>query len=218
MDRRFRPFVLLLAPLVGAGALGLYESAGSRVLAQPRLVAQPAYWVPFSAELKRIFETDGSVFVGRYYRATNGSTRADTGRSFDALDNVTIKNIPAATFYRWTPETGWTSQPMDLPPGGWRPMATIFNDRMSEVSELVEGFRLIKVVHTGGRVSYQAPDLNLFTLVLLVPCKFDPAASCGTWHSNIVTGEPPASYFSPTPGAPITKRNELGGILWYPSR
>lgn len=83
---------------------------------------------------------------------------------------------------------------------------------MTPVSETVEGFELLRY-ETNGRMVYQAPSLNLFTLVMLVPCQFDPSAKCGTWYSNIQLGEPPAELFMPPTSAEIVPNSEPGGII-----
>lgn len=224
----FRATLLVLAPLVGVATLGWYNGTAKlarlwpnmAVAAQnqpPVVIEQPSTWVPFSAELKRVHENDGTVFVGRQFRASDGSTRNETGRSFDAIDSIAVKNVPQSTFYRWTPEEGWTSQPMTLPPWGWKPVPTHWQEKMTKTDETVEGFDLIRF-ESVGRVFYQAPKLNLFTLVTQVPCKFDPVATCGTWYSNIKVNEQPPDYFWPSPGAPIVQRKEPGGIVWRPAR
>lgn len=221
MNSLQRGSLLLLAPLLGASALGFHEglfatSIRSASLSQPRrLVEQPSQWVSFSAELKRVHEIDGSTFVGRQHRDADGSTRNETGRSFDAINSIAIKNIPEATFYRWTPEQGWASQPMVLPLGGWVPIETSFSQRLTEVADTVEGFSLVRL-ESAGRVFFQAPQLNLFTLVTHVKCKYDASATCGTWYSNITLGEPAVS-FSPPEGAPISELKEPGGIVWKPA-
>jgi hypothetical protein len=215
MSLLLRATLLLAAPAIAVGALGVYERApvvASTAVAQRQLVDQPSHWVPFSAELRRIHEDDGSVFVGRQYRDSNGSTRNETGRSFDNINSIAIKNVPEATFYHWTPQQGWTSQPMTLPPGGWMPVPRIMNETLREVSDTVEAFRLLRF-ESAGRVFYQAPQLNMFTLVTLVKCKFDATAACGTWYSNIRIAEPPVSYFSLADGVEVVALTTPGGIV-----
>jgi hypothetical protein len=223
MTGLLRNLLLLAAPLFGLGALALYNGASWRVASAASAVAvdqdlelvdQPPYWVPFSAELKKIDERDGSIFVGRSYRASDGSTRNETGRSFDRITSIAIKNIPQATFYLWNTRQGWTSQPMDLPPGGLAtPRARVFNrHNMTEVDDTVEGLKLIRL-ETGARALYQAPELNLYTLVILVKCTYDPGAACGTWHSNIKVGEQPVEYFLPPPDAQVLYVDTPGGIV-----
>lgn len=220
MGTQLRTCLLLIGPLLGTAALSLHErgasvlSFASSVEAQERkYVDQPAHWVAFSAVLRRIHERDGAVFVGRQYRNADGSTRNETGRSFDRIDSVAIQNIPEATFYRWIPETGWTSQPMLLPQHGLdKPLPIILNDGMAQVNDTVEGFTLIRT-ESAGRALFRAPLLNMFTLVTIVKCKFDATAKCGTWYSNIKLEEPPSELFSPPSGVDIVKLEKPGGII-----
>jgi hypothetical protein len=206
--------LFLMAPLVGLAAAAVYaRGASEHTRVQSEIIAQPSEWVPFSAELKRIHETDGAVFVGHYYTASDGSTRSETGPSFEKITSIGIKNIAQATFYLWSPERGWTSQPMQLPPGGWKPIPTTFNERMTRVSDTVEGFELIKH-ETAGRVLYKAPQLNLFILTNLVKCKFSDTTTCGTWFFNIRVGEQPAEYFVPPSDVRIDFVDKPGGIVW----
>jgi hypothetical protein len=213
MPGRLRVWLLMVGPIVGATALALQ---GPTVALQRRLVDQPAHWVPFSADYRRVHEVSGSVSIGRTYQASDGSYRSESAGVDGVVTSVGIRNVPDVTFYRWTRQEGWTSQPMVLPPnGGWAPIPRLFNDRMTEVDETVEGFRLIRV-DTNGRILYQAPDLNMFTLAMVVTCQFDPAAACGRWYSNIRLGEPPAEYFRPPDGVVLVPLAEPGGIIWNP--
>ena len=223
MTGHLRGSLLLLAPLCGLAALAVYETGAGRIASAAsassaqqdlELVDQPGYWVPFSADLRRIDERDGSLFVGRNYRASDGSTRNETGRSFENISSIAIKNIPQATFYLWNTRQGWTSQPMDLPPGGLAtPRPRVFNRyNMTEVDDTVEGLKLIRL-DTAGRALYQAPQLNLFTLLILVKCASDPNATCGTSHSNIRIGEQPVEYFLPPPDVQVFYVDTPGGIV-----
>jgi hypothetical protein len=219
MKSSSKAFVLIAAPIFGLIAAG---SATTRVntppvaeathTAQREYVDTPPTWVSFSADLRRVYESDGSVFIGRTLVSSDGSSRNETGRPSEPVNSIAIKSIPQKTFYRWTPQEGWTSQAMDLPPDGWNPLPVVLNARMSRVDTTVEGFRLIQV-KSAGRTFFQAPDLNMFTLVTLVMCRHDPAATCGTWYSNIKLAEPPTELFVPPQGVKITRLPGSGGIV-----
>jgi hypothetical protein len=202
---------LLVVTVAGAAALGVYtRSALSQSAGQ--LIPQPASWVPFSAELRDVRE-DGAVTVGRFYRASDGSTRSETGPSLDNIRVVGINAISNATFYLWHADRGWTAQPMQLPPFGWNPTPTIFNSQMTGVTDKVEGFTVIRMVVGGNdRVAFVAPELNLFPLIVSYPCR-GRTAQCGTVHFNIRVGEQPQEYFAPAEDALITRREEPGGIV-----
>lgn len=222
MDTKWKVVVLLGAPIVGLVAataspplfntLAASEASG---IAQPReYVDTPSTWVPFVADLQLIHERDGSVFVGRSMRSSDGSTRNETGRASEPINSIAIKNIAQKMFYRWTAQQGWTSQLMDPPPGGWEPIPVQFNARMSRVNETVEGFQLIRF-QSGRHTAFQAPALNMFVLVTLVTCQFDPNATCGTWHSNIRLVEPAPELFEPSTDTPVTPLPGYGGIYKY---
>jgi hypothetical protein len=210
--------IVMVAPVLAGSAFAFHESVERNLrhlgiqAPQRQLIDQPASWVPFSAGFRRIHERDGSLIVGRDYRASDGSTRNESGPSLDAINSIAIKNVPQATFYRWIDQRGWTSQPMTLPPWGWRPVPVTWSDQITRVADTVEGFGLLRF-ESRDRVFYQAPQLNLFTLVTLVKCEFDPGASCGTWYSNIQIAEQPAEYFSPPLDAQIIALSEPGGIV-----
>ena len=225
MNNIQRSILFVLAPLVGIGTLGFHEG----VFALPRrpvetishneqqtLVIQPTYWVSLSAEYKRIHERNGATFVGHQYRNGDGSTRNESGRTFDSIDLIAIKNIPEAKFYSWTPEGGWTAQPMTLPPDGWKPFGVEYSQKLIDVPDTAEGFKLVRL-ESNGRVFFQAPELNLFTLITLVKCEFDAAKQCGTWYTNIKLGEPPVD-FAPPKDAKVTELKTPGGIVFKPGQ
>lgn len=205
---------LLLLTLITVGATVLYGRSPERQqLSNVVIVPQPATWVPFSADIKRVGAEKGTVWVGRFYRASDGSTRSETGRSLDSIDTVGIKNIEGRTFYLWSKSRGsWTAQPMDLPPWGWQPRPRHLSPRMGAVAQKVEGFDLMLSINKQ-RMVYESPQLNFFPLVAVEPCAVATATACGVWHSNIVLGEQPPSYFLPQAGASLEWLSEPGGIV-----
>jgi hypothetical protein len=203
--------VLAVLPLGLAGVF-VYATPSARLLqsAAPALVSQPSDWVPFTADHERISDT-GEVFVGRYYQAGDGSTRAENGPSLDKINRVLIKHIPTATFYVWRLESGWTQQPMQLPPNGWHPRPTTAS-LFTDASETVDGFRLLKR-ELDDRTVFVAPELNLFP-VLEKKSKCAPGvAACETRYFNIRVGEPPSQLFHPDANATVTRRSQPGGIV-----
>src|SRR5438067_2261311 len=120
---------LVTVPLACAGAV-IYGRgmASSHALSHAnqgfhnhKVIPQPQNWVPFSAQIKRVYEKSGEVVVGRVYRSSDGSTRSETGPSLDAINTIGIKNISTRSFYMWQGNDTWTAQPMELPPEGWHP-------------------------------------------------------------------------------------------------
>jgi hypothetical protein len=203
--------VLAVLPLGLAGVL-VYGTPSAHMpqSATPALVSQPSDWVPFSADHERISDT-GEVFVGRYYQASDGSTRAENGPTLEKINRVLIKHIPTATFYTWRLESGWTQQPMQLPPNGWHPRPTVAS-LFKDATETIDGFRLLKR-ELDDRTVFVAPELNLFP-VLERKIKCSPGvASCGFRYFNIRIGEPPSELFQPDPNATITRLTQPGGIV-----
>src|SRR5216683_262693 len=49
-------------------------------------------WVPFTATLNHVNDF-GRVAVGRFYQASDGSTRSETGPSLNEINIIGIKNI-----------------------------------------------------------------------------------------------------------------------------
>jgi hypothetical protein len=203
--------VVAAGPLLALLALTTQPLLG-RSLKEAPIIEQPAYWVPFSARIKRVMETDGSVFVGRYYRGIDGSTRSETGPSFEEVTSIGIKNVSLQEFYLWSQVRGWTRQPMDLPPWGWVPLEKAWNDRLVAVDEKVEGFTVI-AQSSADRVHYLAPALNFFSLKDESHCAWSRQAQCGRWVYDVSLDPPPDAYFLPPTGVPIEDIAEAGGIV-----
>ena len=93
------------------------------VLAQESSVSLrlPDSWIPFSATIE-IHRSHRIVAVGRFYRGSDGSTRAELGPSLDEVPTVTIKNMSRTSIWVWDVDRGWTALPMDLGPWGTRPV------------------------------------------------------------------------------------------------
>lgn len=211
MTRRVHISLLLAGPLVGLLSLALHDQMARATAQQTEFVPQPSDWVPFSARTKRVFE-DGTVFVGNFYRGLDGSTRSETGPSLDKITSIGIKNVGLREFYLWSPERGWTRQPMELPPWGWTPIPRSWNSRMTSVPVAIEGFQVIQ--HTSsGRVRYLAPELNLYSLREVATCEWTEADACGRWVYDIRLETPPQSYFFPPINQPIEDLKEPGGIV-----
>jgi hypothetical protein len=213
---------LVIAPLLFAGAAVLYARNSAltgrgpvrQLSAQrPEVIAQPVTWIPFTADLRHVDETSGEIRLGRFYRASDGSTRSETGSTLDAIDTIAIKNISTRSFYLWSQDRGWwTAQPMDLPQRGWLPVPRILTKETVFVADKVERYNLVRSV-TGNRVVYEAPQLNMFELTTIVACATAVISNCGTWYFNIRQGEPPNGYFKPRSGEQIVQLTAPGGIV-----
>jgi hypothetical protein len=207
MKRVALQMLLAVLPLGFAGVF-VYGTPNAQA-PQPQLISQPTEWVPFSAQHERTSDT-GQVSVGRYYQASDGSTRSETGPSLDKINVVLIKHIPTATFYRWHLGEGWTQQPMQLPPNGWHPRPT-YASLFKDATETMDGFRLLKK-ELDDRTVFVAPELNLFP-VLETRTNCSPGVACGSRYFNIHIGEPPSELFQPATNVTIKQITEPGGIV-----
>ncbi len=203
-----RVAVVLLPVLVGGVAV-LYSVSSVNSQNVQKRPTQEARWVPFSSDMERTDER-GAVQAGRFFRARDGSTRHESGHSKDQTDMVAIKNIAKRTFFQWRRATGWTSQPMDVPPWGWRP-PNARPDLGSEsgVVGQVEGFEVIRVDLAGGGYLLQAPALDYVTL----QHSCDQGPPCGFRHFNIRAGDQPPELFDPEPDAIVTPLEGPAGIV-----
>jgi hypothetical protein len=188
----FHTFSLLVACGLSAACTNL---AGAPAPAQNVVPGQPVAWVPFIAEKVMVSPT-GVKWVGRFYRSSSGSN-----------------NIEEERHYVWKPQSGWTSQPMQLPPGGWRPTPQLRNDRLTPHADRMEGFE-VWVMRSESSVSYRAPALNMFAL-FSVPAGCDGSGQpeCGHRYFNVQVAEPPAELFKPDPSASVLPLLQPGGII-----
>ena len=89
--------------------------------------------------------------IGRLYRDQHGSERLETGPEKEPIEGLTttvisIRNIPAERFYNYSVQAGWISQPMKLPPDGWKPRPIYTNAERPLHSEKIEGFNVSRTV------------------------------------------------------------------------
>lgn len=224
MKKTVRVALLLLAPLALMGVV-LYGRAGvlheghsllHQTTHQHQVVPQARNWVPFSADIKRVYEKSGEVTVGRVYRSSDGSTRSETGPSLNTVNTIAVKNIATRTFYLWQGNEWWTAHPMELPPDGWHPFPRILSPMMAAMPNTIQGFSAIKTTtnsKSGARTIYEAADLNFLPLITTVPCDTTAVSECGIWHSNVRIAEQRPELFRPPAGAQIVRKTEPGGII-----
>ena len=121
---------------------------------------------------------------------------------------VIIQNIPSARFYRLMLGAGaWTSQPMLLPPSGWKPRPQQWKGKKVKGSDPVEGLQTFTHVDKQNIKTVYAPAIN-------------SEAVCRTWPNGITMRltdirleEPPLGDFVPPPGASVVVRTDPGGIV-----
>jgi hypothetical protein len=214
MYSHVKSLVLVGVPLLTAGAIVLSSTlAGARGQSSPQKtrIPGPSTWVPFAADLRTVAD-DGTVTVGRFYRNGDGSTRSQTGPSVVEITNIAIKNIPDVRFYTWNKRRGWSEQPMQLPPDGWKPRSLVLTPDVTVLTEKLEGFDVIKITH-GPSSMYEVPQLNFFPVVTIRECTSAPRTTvCGTWLSNIRIGEQPIEFFRPPSDQAVVPRSDPGGI------
>lgn len=154
-------------------------------------------WVPFSAAITRVVEP-GRKVVGRLYRASDGSTRNETGPSVSQVNVIGIKNLSDRVYYLWSPKTGWETRPLDAPAGFPLPPQPAAPHGAKRVREQIEGFDLVKApTDANGATDYLAPALNYFPVKTLMPCNKGQKATCGLWLSDIKIDEQPRELFRP---------------------
>jgi hypothetical protein len=205
---RIGMFAMLLC-LVGAFVVGRPVAPRAQNHAQQALIPTPDTWVPFTAKLT-MRTTSGETVFGRVYRASDGSSRSDTGPSPDHMTVIAIKNVPRSTFYMWS-RGEWTEQPLQLPPGGWKPQS--FPARaVTPLVEKVEGFDVVRG-DTENSTTLFAPQLNLYPIVTII--KECPSAlpECSNRLSEIRIEEPPAELFVPPTDVSVRSVDQPGGIV-----
>jgi hypothetical protein len=195
-----------------AYALGLYLRT-AQAPGPMEEVTGPQVWVPFSATYKHVNE-NGEVRVGRFYRASDGSTRSESGLEAGVMNIIGIKNISEGLFYLWKPTTGWESRPMDVPSTGWKPRISKTVAPTNLVTDRVDGFALIKSpMDRRGATTYEAPELNFMPLRVATRCQVIGLDECGVWLTEIIVGEQLPEYFKPPIGTSVARRSEPGGIV-----
>jgi hypothetical protein len=198
-------------PVLVAGAVRYTAiDAASRA---GQFVLQPTEWVPFSADVRHV-KVSGAVSVGRFHRGSDGSTRSEAGPSLDDITVIAIENIRSRSFWVWNQHLGyWRSQPMDIPPDGWRPVPTRANI-FTSVADKIEGFEVLRRGNSDGSFELVAPQLNLFPLVTTCPTARPPAtADCALRYYNIKIGEQPAELLELPAGAQVVPLAEPGGLV-----
>jgi hypothetical protein len=208
-----RTLLVVIPVVLAAGATPPGRHLLARAQSVKQIIPQPDNWVPFSANVKRVTD-NGTVYVGRFYRAADASTRTETGPSLDDVRVISIKSMPDQLLYLWVKQRNqWISHPMQLPPGGWRPVPRVLNDRVIATGERIEGFALMKIDDGQNRSHVESPQLNFFPLRMTELCKnATSGVVCGEWYSNILIGNPPADLFKVPAGEPIVASDVPGGL------
>lgn len=191
-----------------ARAIQSQETPGPRI-------ASPENWVPFTAEWRRVKprpNAESVVVVGRFSRASNGSTRLESGPESEPARVIDIKNIARRLYYTTARDANgnryWVEQPLRLGPDGWKPM--LMRERADRVvlKEPFDGRQVVSVVVGPGMVDLMAPALNFYPLVKT----YIPTGDRTEAHV-VSTDEPAGDLFEPPAGAEIRRSEKPAGIV-----
>lgn len=169
-------------------------------------ISAPSDWVAFQSTYENSTPGDARKVVGRMFRASNGSTRRETGPSLDDIRVISIQNVAEEKAYVLMNGT-WYSHPMRLPPQGFRPQ-TWREDKAKKSELTADSLDLYVYTDVRGSSYLMAPALNFFRVVSQ---RIDGSRQV---HANIRLGEPEAAYFSPPQGAAVTACPEPAGIVF----
>lgn len=198
--------------------ISLDSAAQPEPVRRVRPIPQPDGWVPFSADVA-VTMPDGALGTGRFFRASNGSTREEGGGP-DHF-GIAIHNIPRALYYEFNQGATdrrnagrgtWTARPMQLPARGWKPQR--FHEGIPGLTrspETIEGLMVYREELSDGTTLLRAPALNFFPLIT----SGGPLGRKRI-YSNLQFGEPPQDLFEPPAGAVVIRLAEPGGIVARP--
>jgi hypothetical protein len=183
---------LVMSFLAALAPTAEWSQAGTPLDVAP----MPDHWVPFSARMEILLPT-GKRWVGRFFRGADGSTRSETGASFDHVELISIHNYTERMQYRFSRSMGWSSGLVERPPFWPKPlmMSGTMYRRLRKSEVRVEGLDLLVRV-TPDSTEWIAPQLNGFVIdVQRNGC----GRGCGTHFRHFTLGDPPASVFRPDP-------------------
>jgi hypothetical protein len=211
---RNRRIFALVVPVLLIGAIAAvrgWAAPGSSSMDEGSPIPSPTNWVALSADFAKDFPGDQIDVAGRYFRASDGSDRLETGPANEPARVVFIRNIPESTYYsRRVDKDGsvyWLSGPMQLPREGWRPskMREIAG-RIMLLDQEYEG-RPVVQISSKGNVRLMSPSLNFLTVV-----SRDVVTGYQELYKNVRLGEQSRDLFNPPPGDTIRRTKEVFGI------
>jgi VWFA-related protein len=202
-----RPFEVVArasaAALPGPSSLFSGCSANSEAAHSPR-------WVPFEASFVRTDPNRSRPVAGRFYRASDGSTREETDTDDPERAMISITNLSRCIQYQFV-NGRWSSYPVKLPPGGVRPQEVPDDSRRFSPAPAVDGFEVLRFVNAQGIVQFQAPRLDYFPLAVENP------AGGRQVFSSVRLGEQPEKWFEPPEGSAVESRSDWRGAVFYPA-
>lgn len=212
--RRWRTVAAMVAvPITAVGVLArnFGEVAALQNQAAPEYVEAPDAWIPFAANVTVTFPGRPPV-VGRYFRASNGSHRIETGPSLRDVRVVFIKNVLEGVHYLRS-EKGWVREPQPtvtthtVPPRfrkgpGWSEYPYKLAIKKGESGSVTSstGWSAYQVTSSQGVMKLRVAELNLFDVVTQRPDgRYEK-------YTDIQLGEPDPGLFVPPSGVVVEDR------------
>lgn len=186
------------------------------------LVPQPADWVAFQADVTVTHADSGVRIEGRFMRASDGSTRLETGQERDEPRIISINNLQLVRHYVMRLDGSWVSSPLgvasadEVRPIQYRtdtPHFVKYPKRLALMQgqngslNASEGLVAYQYVNGTFTQHFLVPELNMFSVVRNRP---DGRREI---YNGIRLEEPPSELFQPPAGAVVTMSDRPAGIF-----
>jgi hypothetical protein len=176
---------------------GLTTAAPKGARQNPDIIQGPSDWVSFSADVELCMGTGQPSLNGRFYRASNGSTRSELYEPDGSVNMLSIVNVPEQNLYVYDRRNGWRVSQTDA---RHRPDTRFSKFALGEKSptrwEDLEVYEKVQ----DGELAVCAPELNFKTVYSL----FIQAGRTKILR-QIKREEPAADLFSPPPNVPVRR-------------
>jgi hypothetical protein len=165
---------------------------------------QPTTWTAVEAAVK----VNGAP-AGRFWRASDGSTRLERLTPDAAGVTIQIRNIPQAKYYVYRPLGGWTVHPMVLPTGGWHPVPVSRRALGSKVADVP--FEVYEQRKSLTVIERRVPQLNFLIVSEVLP------DGTNRTLTDLQLREPALSLFQPPAKTTVASSTIAAGIVALPS-
>jgi hypothetical protein len=180
--------------LVGFGSTTATPKGARQI---PQVIEGPGQWVAFSAEVELRLGTAQPSLNGKFYRASNGSTRTELYEPDGSVNMFSIVNMPEQRLYVYDPRNGWRVSQTDARES---PETRFSQVALGEKSPTRwEGLEVYEKVQDG-ELTVCAPELNFKTVYSL----FIQAGRTKILR-KIKREEPASELFSPPPDVPVRR-------------
>jgi len=190
---------LALPPFVFAAILSWngFRSLGSTVTIvtqTPETVIGPTSWVAYSADIEIGFSSDPPL-RGKFYRASDGSSRTELYEPNGDVNMFSIANVPEQRMYFFDRRNGWrvTRSPVTATPTSQMRLA-VLGRKSAKKWYGVDVYEWV----LSGLAMGTAPELN-FERVYYQSIEDGRSRIL----RNVTFEEPPPALFSPPPGVPV---------------